>query len=86
MPSSAANAWALVETFGWANWKAIHAATAGTAEALGLAAEVGSLKAGLVADMAAFSGDPARNIRDMDRAETVVQSGRVLKLGGAVLV
>ena len=83
---SAANAWALVETFGWANWKAIHAATAGTAEALGLAAEVGSLKAGLVADMAAFGGDPARNIRDMDRAETVVQSGRLLKLGGAVLV
>ncbi|MCH7984420.1 MAG: amidohydrolase family protein, partial [Chloroflexi bacterium] len=52
----------------------------------GLAEKVGSLKAGLVADMAAFGGDPARNIRDMDRAETVVQSGRLLKLGGAVLV
>ena len=83
---SAANAWSFVETLGWANWKAIHAATAGTAEALGLAEEVGSLKVGLVADMAAFGGDPAKNIRDMDCAETVVQSGRLLKLGGAVLV
>ncbi|MCH8909993.1 MAG: amidohydrolase family protein [Chloroflexi bacterium] len=83
---SAANAWSFVETLGWPNWKAIHAATAGTSEALGLAEKVGSLKAGLVADMAAFGGDPARNIRDMDRAETVVQSGRLLKLGGVVLV
>lgn len=83
---SAASSWAFVETFGWPNWKAIHAATAGTAEALGLAEKVGSLKSGLVADIAAFGGDPARNIRDMDRAETVVQSGRLLKLGDEVLV
>jgi imidazolonepropionase-like amidohydrolase len=83
---SAASAWAFVETLGWPNWKAIHAATAGTAEALGLSQEVGGLCAGLVADLAAFDGDPATSIRDMDRAETVVQSGRVLKLNGAVLV
>ncbi|MCH2514600.1 MAG: amidohydrolase family protein [Dehalococcoidia bacterium] len=83
---SAASAWAFVETLGWPNWKAIHAATAGTAEALGLSQEVGGLRAGLVADLAAFDGDPATSIRDMDRAETVVQSGRVLKLNGAVLV
>lgn len=83
---SAASAWAFVETLGWSNWKAVHAATAGTAEALGLAEKVGSLRAGFVADLAAFVGDPATSIRDMDRAETVVQSGRVLKLGGTVLV
>lgn len=83
---SAASAWAFVETLGWPNWRAIHAATAGTAEALGLSQEVGGLRAGLVADLAAFDGDPATSIRDMDRAETVVQSGRVLKLNGAVLV
>ena len=83
---SAASAWAFVETLGWPNWKAIHAATAGTAEALGLSQEVGGLRAGLVADLAAFDGAPATSIRDMDRAETVVQSGRVLKLNGAVLV
>ncbi len=83
---SAASAWAFVETLGWPNWKAIHAATAGTAEALGLSQEVGSLRTGLVADLAAFSGDPAKNIRDLDQAETVVQTGRILKLRGAVLV
>ena len=83
---SAANAWAFVETLGWSNWKAIHTATAGTAEALGLSQEVGSLRTGLMADMAAFSGDPAKNIRDLDQAETVVQTGRILKLRGAVLV
>ncbi|MDG0866700.1 metal-dependent hydrolase family protein [Candidatus Lucifugimonas marina] len=83
---SAANAWALVEYLGWANWKAINAATAGTAEALGLNKEIGSLQAGMNADLAAFAGDPAKNIRDMDRASTVVQAGRLLKLNDAVLV
>lgn len=83
---SAANAWAFVEKLGWSNWKAIHASTAGTAEALGLVNELGSLQAGMIADMAAFEGDPAVNIRDMDRASTVVQSGRLLKLQDRVLV
>jgi imidazolonepropionase-like amidohydrolase len=83
---SAANAWAFVEKLGWSNWKAINAATAGTAEALGLVKQVGILRAGMIADMAAFSGDPATNIRDMDQASTVVQSGRLLKLNDTVLV
>ncbi|MBT3995509.1 MAG: amidohydrolase family protein [Chloroflexi bacterium] len=83
---SAANAWAFVETLGWANWKAINAATAGTAEALGLVKQIGSLQAGMFADMAAFAGDPAQNIRDMDQASTVVQSGRLLKLNDMILV
>jgi len=83
---SAANAWALVEMLEWSNWKAINASTAGTAEALGLNKEIGSLQAGMTADLAAFAGDPAKNIRDMDQASTVVQSGRLLKLNENVLV
>lgn len=83
---SAANAWAFVEKLGWSNWKAINAATAGTAEALGLLNEIGSLQTGKTADMAAFSGDPATSIRNLDRASTVVQSGSILKLNDAVLV
>lgn len=82
---SAANAWALVETLGWTKWKAINAATAGTAEALGLVKQIGSLQAGMFADMAAFAGDPAQNIRDMDQASTVVKSGQILKLNNKVL-
>ncbi|MDA1278985.1 MAG: amidohydrolase family protein [Chloroflexi bacterium] len=83
---SAANAWAFVEKLGWTNWKAVHAATAGTAEALGLDGQIGSLKPGMIADLAAFGGNPAENIRDMDQASTVVQSGRLLKLNDRVLV
>ncbi len=83
---SAANAWALVEYLSWPTWKAINAATIGTAEALGLAKQVGSLQTGMAADLAAFAGDPAENIRDMDQASTVVQSGRLLKLNNNVLV
>ena len=82
---SAANAWALVETLGWANWKAINASTAGTAEALGLIKQIGSLQTGMFADMAAFAGDPAQNIREMDQASTVVKSGQILKLNNKVL-
>jgi hypothetical protein len=40
----------------------------------------------MIADLAAFSGDPAIHIRDMDQASTVVQSGRILKLNNTVLV
>jgi len=83
---SAANAWALVEELGWSNWKSINASTTGTAEALGLVKQVGSLRAGMIADLAAFGGNPAINIRDMDQASTVVQSGRLLKLNDTVLV
>jgi imidazolonepropionase-like amidohydrolase len=83
---SAANAWAFVESLGWSNWKAINASTAGTAEALGLVKQVGSIQEGMIADLAAFAGDPAQNIRDMDQASTVVQSGRLLKLSDTVLV
>jgi imidazolonepropionase-like amidohydrolase len=83
---SAANAWAFVEMLEWSNWKAINAATAGTAEAIGMGKKIGSLQAGMTADLAAFDGDPAENIRDMDRASTVVQSGRLLKLNDTVLV
>jgi guanine deaminase len=35
-------------------WKALHAATRGAAEALGLAGEIGSLEAGTLADLAVW--------------------------------
>jgi len=83
---SAANAWAFVEELEWDNWKAIRANTADTAEGLRLGGTVGRIKPGLAADLAAFKGDPAKRIRDMDCAETVVQGGRVVKLHGDALV
>ena len=83
---SAASAWAFHEQLGWDTWRAIRAATLDTAEALRVDREVGALKPGLLADMAAFNGDPAQNIRDLDNATTVVQSGRPVKLQGEALV
>ena len=61
-------------------------ATIDTAEALRIDDEVGSIKSGKVADLAAFDGDPATNIRDMDRASTVIQGGEVIKLRDVALV
>jgi imidazolonepropionase-like amidohydrolase len=83
---SAANAWAFVEELEWDTWKAIRANTADTAEALRLGDQIGRIKPGMIADLAAFKGDPATRIRDMDCADTVLQGGRTVKLKGEALV
>ena len=83
---SAANAWAAVEKLGWDTWSALRMATIDTAEALGVDDEVGSIRPYKVADLAAFDGDPAGNIRDLDRASTVIQRGEVIKLRDVALV
>ena len=83
---SAANAWAFVEKLGWSEWDALRASTAGTAEALRVSDIVGRIRPGLSADLAAFNGDPASNIRDLCIASSVVQAGNVIKLNGSSLV
>ena len=83
---SAANAWAAVELLGWDNWDALKMSTSDTAEALGIDQEVGAISPGKIADLAAFDGDPAENIRDMDRASTVIQNGNIIKLRDVALV
>jgi len=83
---TAANAWAFVEDLGWSNWDALRTATVDTAEAVLVGDIVGRIKSGMIADLAAFSGDPAVNIRDLRIASTVVQAGRVIKLSDVALV
>ncbi len=83
---SAANAWSVVENLGWDTWSALRMATTDTAEALGLDKEIGSITPGKTADLAAFNGNPAKNIRDMDRASTVIQNGNIIKLNDVALV
>ncbi len=83
---SGANAWAYHEWLGWDTWRAIRANTADTAEALLLGDEVGRIEPGKIADLAAFRGDPAANIRQLVNAATVVQGGNVVKLNGESLV
>ena len=83
---SAANAWSVVENLGWDTWSALRMATIDTAEALGLDHEIGTISPGKIADLAAFSGDPTENIRDMDRASTVIQNGNIIKLNHVAMV
>jgi imidazolonepropionase-like amidohydrolase len=82
---SAANAWAYHEWLGWDAWKAIRSNTVDTADAIRLGSTVGRIKPGMVADLAAFTGDPASNIRDLDRADSVVKDGRPVKVRGVPL-
>lgn len=83
---SAANAWSVVENLGWDTWSALRMATIDTAEALGLDSEIGTITPGKAADLAAFDGDPAANIRDMDQASTVIQNGNIIKHQNVALV
>jgi imidazolonepropionase-like amidohydrolase len=83
---STACSWAYKELLGWSNWAAIRSATQDNAEALGISDEVGIIRPGLVADLAAFQGDPGANIRDLGVATSVVQAGKPVKLNGVSLV
>ncbi len=77
-----AEAWAFVEQIGFSPWQAIRLMTAQTAEALGLGAELGLIAPGRIADLAAFRGDPAANIRDLSSASRVIQAGRLVAAAG----
>ena len=83
---STANAWSLVEFLGWNNWKAIKASTSDTAEALGLGNKIGRIKKNFTADFAVFSKDPAKEIRNLTNASTVVKNGKLLKISNNILV
>jgi imidazolonepropionase-like amidohydrolase len=64
----------------------LRAATLGSATALGLSSELGTVTAGAVADLVVVDGDPlsdVRMLRDPDRIWMVVQGGKVV--GGAGL-
>jgi len=86
LTNSTACSWAYVELLGWDNWSAIRSATSDNAEAFGIDDEVGRIRPGLVADLAAFKGDPAGNIRELWGATSVVQAGTPVKLHGETLI
>ena len=78
-----AEAWAFVERVGLSPWQAIQLMTSQTAEALGLAAEIGSIAPGKVADLVAFADDPAVNIRHLHAPTHVIQAGSAVVVRGA---
>ena len=58
---------------------AIVSATSLNAEALGLGNEIGSIAAGMQADIIAVDGDPVRDITALGRVVFVMQGGKVYK-------
>ncbi|PLR27742.1 Xaa-Pro dipeptidase [Caulobacter zeae] len=58
---------------------AIRAATVNAADHLGISAEVGSLAPGKAADLVAVSGDPLADVSVLQKVETVIKGGVVVK-------
>ena len=71
---------------GWTPTEAIHAATLGSAAAIGFEKDLGSLEAGKLADVAVVRGNPSRSISDVRQVEAVFLGGRqVVSRGHATL-
>jgi imidazolonepropionase-like amidohydrolase len=59
--------------------EAIWSATIGSAELLGVSADVGTIQPGKVADLVATSGDPLGDINQMTKIDFVMQGGIIRK-------
>ena len=76
-----AESWAFVQDIGLAEWHALRIMTCDTADAIGVGDQVGRIQPGFDADLVAFAGDPAINIRDLDQPVFVLQGGEIV-VGG----
>ena len=57
---------------------ALAASTSDAAEAIGLAAETGSLRQGLAADLIAVDGDPSTDVTALERVRLTMLGGRIV--------
>ncbi len=58
---------------------AIAAATVNAAQLLGLAGEVGALRAGMAADIIAVEGDPLADVTALKQVRFVMKGGEVIR-------
>ena len=58
---------------------AIRSATSSAAEMLGMAGAIGTLAPGAYADVIAVSGDPLKDVTELERVKFVMKGGRVFK-------
>jgi imidazolonepropionase-like amidohydrolase len=59
--------------------QAIRSATVNAADLLGIAAKVGSIEKGKLADLIAVRGDPLTNIRVLEKVPFVMKEGQIYK-------
>ncbi|MGA8525577.1 MAG: amidohydrolase family protein, partial [Candidatus Sulfotelmatobacter sp.] len=59
--------------------QAIRTATTTAAELLGWSDKMGTIEAGKWADLVAVSGDPLKDITELERVKFVMKSGTVFK-------
>jgi imidazolonepropionase-like amidohydrolase len=74
---------AVMVRYGMTPMQAIKAATIHSADALGLAGQVGTLASGAYADLIAVEDDPIADIRALERVSVVLKGGEVVKSGAA---
>ena len=67
----------LMVGYGMSPTDALKSATSVAAKVLRMENRIGAIKPGLLADMAAFDGDPTRDISALHRVKFVMKSGRV---------
>lgn len=65
--------------YGMTPLQAIHTATTSAAELLGWSDKMGSIEAGKWADLVAVSGDPLKDITELERVKFVMKSGAIFK-------
>ena len=65
--------------YGMTPMQAIQAATRNAAQALGREKDVGAIEVGRYADIIAVAGDPTANVRLLEKVDTVIKGGAVVK-------
>ena len=76
-----AKEFALMVGLGMAPIDALRAATGADAELFGIAAKVGTLEKGKLADVIAMPGDPTADITATERVSFVMKEGRIIRNG-----
>jgi imidazolonepropionase-like amidohydrolase len=66
-------------SYGMTPMQAIHSATTSAAELLGWSDKMGTVEAGKWADLVAVSGDPLKDITELQRVKFVMKSGAIFK-------
>jgi imidazolonepropionase-like amidohydrolase len=62
--------------------QALKACTSDAAEAIGLAGEIGEIRAGLAADLVAVDGDPTTDVTALERVRLTMRAGSIVHDGG----